>query len=144
MSDEYIPPPPTHGKKDAKKGMGKGLVIGLVIAGVVLMALGGILGHVMDQVWKYPQGTDDAYDTDHDGIVDSSDKAKDLDAAQDNFETRRTWDRALENVAVYSYVIGMVVLVLGLLLGGLACSELPDLVRLGCIVSVGFLVYFWI
>lgn len=144
MSDEHILPPPPHGKKDGKKGLGKGIVIGLVIAGTVLMALGGFLGHAMDQVWKYPQGTDDAYDGDNDGIVDSSSKAEALDTDQDNFETRRTWDRALENVGTFSYLIGMMILIIGLLFGGLACSDFPDVVRLGCVVAVGFLVFFWI
>jgi hypothetical protein len=144
MSDEHMLPPPPHGKKDGKKGLGKGLVIGLVIAGVVLMALGGILGHAMDQVWKYPEATDDKYDGDNNGAVDSTSKAETLDIDQDNFETRRTWDRALENVGTFAYILGMVILILGLLLGGLACSDLPDVVRLGCVVAVGFMVFFWI
>lgn len=143
MSDEHNLPPPPHGK-NAKKGLGKGLVIGLVIAGTVLMVFGGFMGHTMDQVWKYPQGTDEKYDGDNDGSADSSSEAKNVDKDQDTFETRRTWDRALEWVGTLIYLLGMMILVIGLLLGGLACSDLPDVVRLGCVVAVGFLVFFWI
>jgi MFS superfamily sulfate permease-like transporter len=119
-------------------------IVGIVIAGVVLMLFGGMLGHAMDQVWKYPSGDDDKWDTDHDGSADDADDYKDIDQAQDNFEDRRTTDRALENIGTYLFLFGIVLLLIGLLLGGLLCEQLPDLVRLGCVVAVGLLVFYWV
>jgi len=131
-------------KKGGKKGgISTKLIIMLVIAGVVLMMTGGFLGHAMDQIWKYPLGTDDPYDDDNDGVVDT-DERKDLDKSQDWFEARRTWDRALENVGTFLFLIGITLLIIGLLLGGIMCNELPDMVRLGMIVAVGFMVFYWV
>jgi len=153
MTDEHGLPPPPH-KKDGKKGflsgLGKGIIVGLIITGVVIMALGGFLGHTMDQVWKYPMQDDQKYDADNDGDPDGDTAAevaatqKQLNEDQDSFEDRRTWDRALEWVGTLLFLLGMMLLLIGLLLGGLVCSDLPDVVRLGCIVAVGFLVFFWI
>lgn len=134
---------PKGGKKKGKK-VGKGLVAGLVIAGIILMLAGGIFGHAMDQVWKYPSGDDDKYDGDNDGVPDSASKSEDLDKDQDSFELRRTVDRGLENIGTYFFLFGLVLLILGFLVGGLMCNDLPDLVRMGMIVAVGFLVYYWV
>jgi hypothetical protein len=148
---ESPPPPPMRhsgpkGKPvpESAGGVAAKLVLIMVIAGVVLMALGGVFGHAMDQVWKYPQGTDAKYDGDNDGAVDSVADAETLDEGQSNFELRRTWDRALENLGTYFYLFGIVILIIGLLVGGIACPALPDMVRLGMVVSVGFLVFFWV
>ena len=145
MSNGIAPPPPTPGGKGKPGGgMSPKAVLGLVMAGVVLMLLGGMLGHAFDQVWKYPSGDDDAWDTDHDGSADDADDYKDIDQAKDSFEDRRTTDRALENVGTFMYLFGIVLLLIGLLLGALLCTQLPDLVRMGCVVAVGLLVFYWV
>lgn len=152
--DDFPSPPPPVGspkdppKKDSKgkskkKGVGKGVVVGLVITGIIFMMLGGMFGHVMDQVWKYPNGDDKKYDGDNDGLIDTG-KGTDLDEDRDRFELRRTWDRALENIGVYFFLFGICLLIIGFLVGGLMCNDLPDMVRLGMIVAVGFLVFYWV
>ena len=145
MANDISPPPPGGMARKEKKvgGVPVTLVLGLAVGGVVLMLLGGWLGHTMDQIWKYPDGDDDKYDGDNNGFIDAN-KADDLDVDQDNWETRRTWDRALENVGVFFFITGIVLLIIGLLLGGILCQKLPDMVRLGMIVAVGFLVYYWV
>ncbi len=144
MNDENKSGAAPKGGKKKGKSVGKGLVAALVITGIILMLAGGIFGHAMDQVWKYPSGDDDKYDGDNDGSPDSVSKAEDLDEDRDSFEFRRTVDRGLENIGTYFFLFGLVLLIIGFLVGGLMCNDLPDLVRMGMILAVGFLVYYWV
>jgi len=141
MSNGIAPPPPGGGKGKAG-GVSVKLVAMLVIAGTILMLVGGILGHAMDEVTQEPEPDDEAYDPDMDGVPDK--QAENYIEDQDAWEDRRTVDRLFENIGIYFYLVGIVILILGLLVGGILCNSLPDLVRLGMVVAVGLLVFNWV
>jgi len=133
------PPMQSHEIRDEVKSSLKACAK-IVIIGIFLLAASAAIAHMFDPVQQYPEGTFDEYDKDNNGVPDSNGDWKQLDKDQDSWYDFRTTDAILTKIATYIYIVGMLMIEIGLIAPVFYDKTIDSQTRLGLLIAAGLVI----